>query len=203
MTRIAIAVAIAYLVGAIPTSYWVVRAVKGIDLRTVGSGNLGATNAYRQLGAPLAIAIALFDIAKGAFPVLVLAPWAGLGPVGAVLLGMVAVIGHAFSLFVGFRGGKGVATGGGVMLGLAPLAWLVCAVAWAVVTKLTGYVSLASIVAALVLPPAVWLLNASARPALPLVFILSAAIIFMHRSNIIRLVRGTESRFGQKAEAAP
>lgn len=200
---LAIAIAIAYLVGAIPTSYWVVRAVKGVDLRTVGSGNLGATNAYRQLGAPLAILIGLFDVAKGAFPVLVLAPWAGLGPVGAVLLGMIAVLGHAFSLFVGFRGGKGVATGGGVILALAPLAWLVCAGAWMLVTRLTGFASLASIVAALVLPPAVWLLDASARPALPLVMVLSAVIIFMHRSNIIRLVRGTESRFGRKAQVAP
>ncbi len=200
---LALAIAIAYLIGAIPTSYWVVRAVKGVDLRTVGSGNLGATNAYRQLGAPLAIAIALFDIAKGAFPVLVLAPWVGLGPVGAMLLGMVAVLGHVFSLFVGFRGGKGAATGGGVILALAPLAWLVVAGAWALVTRLTGFVSLASIVAALVLPPAVWLLDASARPALPLVMVLSVAVIFMHRSNIIRLVRGTESRFGRKTQVAP
>jgi glycerol-3-phosphate acyltransferase PlsY len=201
MTRIILAIVGAYLVGAIPTSYWVVRMVKGVDLRTVGSGNLGATNAFRQLGWPLAVAIALFDMAKGVIPVVLLAPWAGLGPVGAMLLGIVAVAGHVFSVFVGFRGGKGVATGGGVILGLAPWAWLVALLTWASVTKLTGFVSLGSIIAAAVLPVAVWLLHASVRPALPIIVALSLAIIWLHRANIRRLLDGTESRFGRKARA--
>ncbi|MGZ8718780.1 MAG: glycerol-3-phosphate 1-O-acyltransferase PlsY [Aeromicrobium sp.] len=201
MTRIAVAVVAAYVVGAIPTSYWVVRAVKGVDLRTVGSGNLGATNAFRQLGWPLAIAIALFDMLKGVVPVVLLAPWAGLGAVGAMLLGMVAVAGHVFSVFVGFKGGKGVATGGGVILGLAPWAWLVALVTWALITKLTGFVSLGSIIAAAVLPTAVWLLHESVRPALPIIIALCAAIIWLHRANIRRLLDGTESRFGKKASA--
>ncbi len=201
MTRVAVAVAAAYFIGAIPTSYWVVRAIKGVDLRTVGSGNLGATNAFRQLGWPLAVAIAVVDMCKGVVPVVLLAPWAGLGAIGAMLLGMVAVAGHVFSVFVGFKGGKGVATGSGVILGLAPWAWLVAFATWAITTKLTGFVSLASIVSAAVLPVAVWLLHVSVRPALPIIIALCAGIIWLHRANIRRLLDGTESRFGKNASA--
>jgi acyl phosphate:glycerol-3-phosphate acyltransferase len=188
-----------YLVGAIPTSYLTVRLVKGQDLRTLGSGNLGATNLYRVLGWKYAVPVGLFDILKGAVPVLVFAPRAGGGDLVALLLGAAAVIGHAFPVFLKFRGGKGVATGAGVVLGLAPWAFLAALVTWVLLVKVSGYVSLASIVAALVLPPAVYLLHPERRQLVMLFVALAALIIVLHGKNIRRLLSGTEHRFGQRA----
>lgn len=188
-----------YLVGAIPTSYLVVRIVKGQDLRKVGSGNLGATNLYRVLGWRYAVPVALFDMLKGALPVVVFGPRAGGGAVLALGLGAAAVVGHVFPVFLGFRGGKGVATGAGVVLGLAPLAFLAAFTTWAVVVKLSGYVSLASVLAAAVLPPAVYLLHPDRRPMIGLFIILATLIIALHRKNILRLLSGTENRFGQRS----
>ncbi len=190
------AVVASYLLGAIPTSHWVAQGFKGIDLRTVGSGNLGATNLYRQLGWRYAIPVGLFDMLKGAVPVALFGPWAGAGEIGSLLLGVVAVFGHVFSLFVGFKGGKGVATGGGIVLGFAPWAFLVALLVWVVTTRLSGYVSLGSILGALALPPAVWFLHPSHRAAVPYVAVLSALVIWFHRANIGRLMAGTENRFG-------
>jgi len=187
----------AYLVGAIPTSYLVVRLVKGQDLRRLGSGNLGATNLFRVLGWRFAVPVALFDMLKGAIPVLVFAPRAGGGAVVALVLGAAAVIGHVFPVFLGFRGGKGVATGAGVVLGLAPLAFLAAFATWALVVKLSGYVSLGSMLAAAVLPPAVYLLHPDRRPMLGLFVLLAALIIALHWKNIRRLLSGTENRFGR------
>ena len=196
--RVALAVVASYLLGAIPTSLWVVRAVKGIDLRSVGSGNLGATNLYRLLGFGYAIPVALFDALKGAVPVALLGPWAGLGLVGSFLLGVVAVGGHAFSVFANFKGGKGVATGSGIVLGLAPWAFVVTLGVWIVTVRLSGYVSLGSILAAAVLPPAVWLLHPDRHAIVWGMAVLSATIIWLHRGNIRRLLDGTENRFGQR-----
>lgn len=192
-----------YLVGAIPTSYWVARVAKGIDLRTVGSGNLGATNVYRTLGWRYAIPVALVDIAKGVVPVLVFGPRASAGLWIPLLLGLAAVVGHVFSPFVGFKGGKGVATAAGVVLGIAPLATLVSLATWVAVVRLTGYVSLGSILAALVLPPATWLLDPAARPVVGLFAGLALFIVAMHRKNIERLRAGTENRFGSRPAASP
>ncbi len=191
--------AASYLVGAIPTSYWVVKLARGIDLRTVGSGNLGATNLYRQLGWRYAIPVGLFDALKGAFPVAVIGPWAGLATLGCLGLGMLAVLGHVFSIFVGFRGGKGVATGGGIVLGFAPWAFLGSLVTWIVVVRLSGYVSLGSLVSALLLPLLVWLFHPGDLLAVGAVALLSAVVIWFHRANIRRLVAGTENRFGRRA----
>lgn len=190
-------VAGSYLLGAIPTSYLTVRLVRGQDLRTLGSGNLGATNLYRQLGWTFAVPVGLFDMAKGAIPVLVFGPRAGGGELIPLLLGAAAVIGHVFSVFVRFRGGKGVATGAGVVLGVAPWALLVALVVWMVVVRLSGYVSLGSMLAAAVLPPAVWLLHPAHRGVVWLFALLAAAIIVLHRANIARLLAGTEARFGR------
>ena len=187
-----------YLIGAIPTSYLVVRIVKGQDLRTLGSGNLGATNLYRVLGWRYAVPVGLFDMLKGAVPVLAFAPRAGGGDQVALLFGAAAVIGHVFPVFLKFRGGKGVATGAGVVLGLAPWAFLVALVTWALAVKVSGYVSLASILAALVLPPAVYLLHPDRRQLVPLFLGLTALVVVMHLKNIRRLLSGTEHRFGQR-----
>ena len=189
----------AYLLGAIPTSYWVVRLVRGEDLRKFGSGNLGATNLFRVLGWKYAIPVGAFDALKGAIPVMIFGPAAGASPLEAVLLGTAAVVGHVFSVFVGFKGGKGVATGAGVILGLAPWAFLAALVTWMIVTRLSGFVSLGSIVAALVLPPAAYLLHPERRPLLWIFGLLSGLIIVLHRANIGRLVAGTENRFGRRS----
>jgi glycerol-3-phosphate acyltransferase PlsY len=189
----------AYFLGSIPTSWLVVKLVTGKDLRELGSGNLGATNLYRQLGWKWAIPAAIIDVAKGAIPVLVFAPEAGGGPLLAALLGITAVLGHVFSVFVKFKGGKGVATGAGVMLGFAPWAVLASAALWGLIVRLTGYVSLGSILAAAALPLAVWLLHPERRDVVWVFGLLALMIIVLHRANIKRLVAGTEHRFGRRA----
>lgn len=191
--------AASYLVGAIPTSWLVVRAVRGQDLRSLGSGNLGATNLYRQLGWRYAVPVALFDMIKGAVPVLVFGPWAGGGTWVPIALGGLAIVGHVFSVFVRFRGGKGVATGAGVVLAIAPWAFLTGLVVWGLVVRFSGYVSLGSIVAAVLLPPAVWLLHPDRRELVWLFVALAAVVVGLHRANIRRLLAGTESRFGRHA----
>jgi glycerol-3-phosphate acyltransferase PlsY len=188
-----------YLVGAIPTSYLVVRLVRGEDLRRLGSGNLGATNLFRVLGWRYAVPVGLFDMLKGAVPVLVFGPRAGGGELVPLLLGVTAVIGHVFPVFIGFRGGKGVATGAGVVLGLAPWAFLAALVTWAVLVRLTGYVSLGSVVAALVMPVALYLVYPERRQLVWPFVALAALIVLLHRANIRRLLAGTEHRFGRPA----
>jgi acyl phosphate:glycerol-3-phosphate acyltransferase len=193
-----------YLLGAVPTSYLVSRAFAKIDLRQHGSGNLGATNLYRVLGWRYAVPVALFDIAKGAIPVLLFAPRVSDSEMYALACGVAAIVGHVFSLFVRFKGGKGVATAAGVMLGLTPLALAVVASVWGVVLRFTGYVSLASIAAAAVLPFAVYLFEHPTTPEL-LWFdaLIAAGVIFLHRRNIERLLKGTENRFGRGAASTP
>jgi glycerol-3-phosphate acyltransferase PlsY len=199
MTRAALWLAASYLVGAIPTSYLAGRIFRGIDLREHGSKNLGATNLYRTLGWRYAIPVGLFDIAKGAIPVLVFAPRVSDSQLFALACGVAAVVGHVFSVFVGFRGGKGVATAAGVMLGLTPAALGVAAVVWMVLVYATGYVSVGSIAAAAVFPLAVFLLEHPDRPEILWIDVaLAAAIIWFHRANIRRLLKGTEHRFGRR-----
>lgn len=189
-----------YLLGATPTSYIAGKLGRGIDLRDHGSKNLGATNVYRILGWKFAIPVALIDIAKGAVPVL-LAPqtpyrWLPLAAGGA------AVLGHMFSPYVRFKGGKGVATAAGMFLALAPLAVLIAIAVWGACLWLTGYVSLSSIIAVLSVPLSVALL----QPGAPYVFWASvglvALIIFAHRRNISRLIAGTENRFRTRGKPA-
>ena len=194
----------AYLLGATPTSYLAGKLGRGIDLREHGSKNLGATNVYRILGWKYAIPVALFDIAKGAIPVLLFARWGGGAeqrPWLPVVLGVAAVLGHMFSPYVRFRGGKGVATAAGMFLALAPLALVLAFPVWALCLWLTGFVSLSSIIAALSVPAWVWL----TAPDSPYVFwagvALALLIVFAHRRNIARLVAGTESRFRTRGVA--
>ena len=196
----ALAIFASYLLGAIPTSYLVSRFFAKIDLREHGSRNLGATNLYRVLGWKYAVPVALFDIAKGAIPVLVLAPQVADSELFALACGVAAIVGHVFSVFVRFKGGKGVATAAGVMLGLTPLALGVAALVWVLVVLLSGYVSLASIAAAAVLPFAVYLLEHPRSPELLWIdTIVAIGVIVLHRHNIQRLLNGTESRFGRRA----
>jgi glycerol-3-phosphate acyltransferase PlsY len=189
-----------YLLGAIPTSYLAGRLVRGIDLREHGSRNLGATNLYRVLGWKFAVPVGLFDASKGAIPVLLFAPRVSDSQLFALACGLAAVVGHVFSVFVRFRGGKGVATAAGVMLALTPAALGIAALVWVVLVFLTGYVSVGSIAGAAVFPLAVFLLERPERPEILWIdAAVAAGIIWLHRGNIRRLLDGTENRFGRRA----
>ena len=189
---------LSYLLGSLPTSYLVGRAIYGVDLRRVGSGNLGATNTLRVLGWKAALPVVLVDVGKGFLPVWTFprispAPWGW-----ALAYGAAAILGHAFSVWVRFRGGKGVATSAGVFLGLAPWAVLAGFAVWTATVFTTRIVSLASILAALTVPVMVWLIpQPGGRSLLPFTLALAAFVIWAHRANLRRLVRGEEHRFGR------
>jgi glycerol-3-phosphate acyltransferase PlsY len=195
--NVVLAILASYLLGATPTSYIAGKLGRGIDLREHGSKNLGATNVYRILGWKYAIPVALFDIAKGAIAVLLFARWAGSAenPWLPVVLGGAAVLGHMFSPYVTFKGGKGVATAAGMFLALAPLAVLIAMGVWVMCLWLTGYVSLSSIVAVASVPLWVALLQPNAYYVFWAGVGLVALIVFAHRRNIRRLLTGTENRF--------
>jgi glycerol-3-phosphate acyltransferase PlsY len=191
-----------YLLGAIPTSYLAGRLFKGIDLREHGSKNLGATNVYRIMGWRYAIPVGIVDVAKGAVPVLIIGPAVSVLGWFPLACGVMAVVGHVFSVFVGFKGGKGVATSAGVVLGLAPMAVGICLGLWALIVWMSGYVSLGSVIATGVFPLLVWLLYPARRGSIWLYVLLAAVIVWMHRSNIRRLMAGTENRFGRHAKGS-
>jgi glycerol-3-phosphate acyltransferase PlsY len=178
------------------------RVTRGIDLRQHGSGNLGATNAFRVLGWRAATPIFIVDIAKGFVPTWLFPSLDGTEAVTwALAYGAAAIVGHMFSIYVGFRGGKGVATGAGVFLGLAPMAALGSLVVWIVLVAATGYVSLASIAAAAALPLLILLTDAPGS-VLALSVALATFVIYAHRANIGRLRRGEEHRFGKHGSHA-
>ena len=188
-----------YLLGAFPTSFVAGKVLKGIDLREHGSRNLGATNVYRVLGWKFAVPVAIVDILKGTLPVVLFAPHVSDSTVVAMLVGAMAVLGHVFSVFVGGKGGKGVATSAGVMLGLAPAAVGICMLIWLVLVRTTGYVSLGSMLGAVALPIGIQVLHPDRRELVLPSVVLAVLIIFLHRANIKRLLNGTENRFGHRA----
>lgn len=182
----------AYLVGSIPTGLLLGKAY-GIDVRKEGSGNIGATNLYRTVGRKVGIITLIGDCLKGLLPVLLVT----LGPFPpdlAAWVGLAAFCGHVFSVFLKFRGGKGVATALGVFLALAPLAVAIAMALFAVLMFLWRYVSLGSIAAAAAMPPAVYFLGGSKAVTL-VTAIISLIVIVRHHENIGRLLSGTESRF--------
>jgi len=185
----------AYLLGATPTSYLAAKLGRGIDLREHGSKNLGATNVYRVLGWKYAIPVGLIDVAKGAVPVVLFGRWAA-GPEWLpVALGIAAVMGHVYSPYVRFQGGKGVATAAGMFLALGPLALAISLPVWGLTLWLTGYVSASSLVAVALFPLWVRLTEPSARPTFWAAVVLAVLIVYSHRANIRRLLDGTENRF--------
>lgn len=194
-----------YLLGSIPTSYLAGRWFRGIDLREQGSRNLGATNLYRIMGWRFAVPVGLFDVLKGAVPVLLFAPQVPAVPHFPTLCGVAAMVGHTLSPFVGFKGGKGVATAAGMLLGLAPGAVGLAALVWVVLVRLTGYVSVGSIASAVAFPAGDFLLYPARRtlPDLGFDVLIAAFIVWKHRANIQRLLHGTENRFGKRAAAPP
>jgi glycerol-3-phosphate acyltransferase PlsY len=196
-------VALGYLSGSLPWGLWVGRGLRGVDVRTLGSGNLGATNVYRSLGPGLGVLTLLLDIAKGALPVW-LVPHAAFatafpgGPEWCRLgVGLAAVAGHVWTCFAGFKGGKGVATTVGVLLALAPAAFGVFLLVFVLVVALTRFISLGSTLGALAFAVALAFLEpAGARsPTFLLGVLLAALVVLRHRDNFRRLWRGEERRF--------
>ena len=206
-------VLLGYFIGSIPTGYWIGRILKGIDVRNYGSGNLGATNVFRVLGWKAGVATLLIDIAKGYLAVKFcfflhafesrqqyyafiqhIAP-ASVAAISVIKLawlsGMSAILGHSFSPWVGFRGGKGVATAGGVLLALLPLEAEIAVGVFAVFFAFSRIVSLSSIMAAIALPIATAFLAHDSRETL-ITSIIAVFIIWRHRENIVRLLNGTE-----------
>jgi acyl phosphate:glycerol-3-phosphate acyltransferase len=198
---IPVAVIAAYLFGSIPTAYLVGRA-NGVDLRTVGSGNLGATNVFRTLGWKWGLFVYVSDMLKGVLPVLLLPGFAKVaaGWPWGVAFGVAAIVGHVRPIFLmGKGGGKGVATASGVFLALAPVPALCALVAFIIVVALWRYVSLGSLVGAVVLP---LVLGFQERALTPLVLVsatVAAFVFWTHRENIGRLRRGEERRVGRSS----
>jgi acyl phosphate:glycerol-3-phosphate acyltransferase len=185
-------IVLAYFIGALPTGLILVRVLRGEDIRKYGSGNIGAANVLRVAGPAVAAAVLLVDVLKGLVPVL-LALRAGQAPWAVVATGLAAIAGHNWSIFLGFRGGKGVATSAGVLAGLSLQAALVAAAVWIVVVAISRFSSLGSLVAAVSVPLTLWRLR---TPPEYVAFGLIAALlaIYRHRANIQRLVAGTELR---------
>lgn len=195
----------AYLLGSIPNALWIGKVFKGIDIREHGSKNTGSTNAARVLGAKLGIMTLILDIGKGAFPVILslvtkgetISTMTGISNMDAILVGISAIIGHSFSIFMKFKGGKAVATTVGVFIVLVPKALLLAAVIFFIVFTLSRYVSLSSITGAASLPILTYLLYGNI-PYTVFSGIIAVLIIIKHKSNIERLLKGTETRFTVK-----
>ena len=194
--QLALAVLAAYLVGSIPAAYLAGKA-KNVDLRKHGSGNLGATNAWRVLGWKIGLAVYLFDTLKGALPVLLLPHPAANAELWKIAYGVAAIAGHVKPIYLGGKGGgKGVATAGGVFFALAPAALLVALAVFGAVFLASGYVSLGSLAAALALPIALVVRGGGrVTPTLVIGVLVSAFVFWTHRANIARLRRGEENRF--------
>ncbi len=206
MTVYLVTAIVAYFLGSIPTGYLVAKA-KGVDIRSVGSGNIGATNVFRILGKGAGIFVLTMDALKGFLACGLVANlvWQvfvkpGTQEGGArlylsIVAGICAVLGHNYTCWLNFKGGKGIATSAGVLIALVPKAFLVALATWLVVFFASWYVSLASIAAAVVLPFATWQLEGSLA-LIVITTLMSALAIYKHRANIQRLRAGTENRIG-------
>jgi acyl phosphate:glycerol-3-phosphate acyltransferase len=196
MLTVGLAVA-GYVIGSMPWGYWLVRIFRGEDIRTKGSGNIGATNVWRVYGRRLGLPAVLLDTAKGFVPAFVATALVGHG--GGVLAGAAAMLGHWRPLFLGFRrGGKMVATAGGAFLGTAPIVGGLGAGVWLLVFGLTRYASVASMTAAASLVFWAWLLGYP-WPVIAFGAFAAVGVIFLHKANIGRLWRGEENRFRRPA----
>jgi glycerol-3-phosphate acyltransferase PlsY len=199
-------VVVAYLLGSIPTGFLVGKA-KGIDIRTIGSGNIGATNVFRYFGTVAGVLVLLADALKGLLAVLLVPrlAWVVFGtPVDPlarewlyIIAGLGAVLGHNYTCWLRFKGGKGIATSAGVLIALVPYALLIILAVWMVVMGLTRFVSLASICASFTLPFATWITGGSFT-MIAITAGMAVLAIYKHKPNIQRLLKGTESRIGVK-----
>lgn len=192
---------ISYVMGALPNGVWIGKFAKGIDIRQYGSKNSGATNAYRVLGAKYGIMVLLADALKGYLPCWI-AYLAGIRGNFLILIGMIAIIGHTLSFFLNFKGGKGVATSLGVFLFLIPKVTLSLLLIFIIVVSVTKYISLGSIIAAIMLPILTLLypLNngIDKTPLLIMTTLIGVFVVYKHKSNIQRLREGKENKFKLK-----
>lgn len=200
--RILFAMLGAYLLGSVPSAAWIARFFYGVDITKVGSCNPGMTNVLRTLGWKPALPVALMDAGKGA-----MAAWLGTALTGDIRWGLAsgvaAVIGHSFTCFASFKGGKGVLTGFGVFVYFAPIGALAGLLAWSAVVAFTRYVSLGSLTAAVVMPLTMaleisWGGRRELVPVLYVAILICGFVIIRHRANMVRLMKGTESRIGGK-----
>lgn len=195
LRQIALVLAASYLIGSIPTGYIIVKLFTGQDIRTVGSGSTGATNVKRVMGKKWFFVVMLLDALKGALPVVLTALFGAdfAGGLLPVLAAICVILGHSKSVFLNFTGGKSVASGVGTLLALDWQAGLIIAAVWGVVTWVSRYVSLGSVVALALSPLIMWFLNAS--PAYIVYAVIAAIyVIYLHRENIKRLKEGTENK---------
>jgi len=194
-------IVLAYFIGALPTGLILVRVLRSVDIRRLGSGNIGAVNVLRVAGPAVAAAVLVVDVLKGLVSVL-LVLHAGLAPWAAVAAGLAAIAGHNWSVFLGFRGGKGIATSFGVLAGLSLPAALVAAAVWVVVVAITRFASLGSMLAGVSVPIMLWRLH---TPSEYVAFGIIASLfaIYRHRANIQRLVAGTELRITDRVADKP
>ena len=197
----------AYFLGSIPVGWIVARLFFKTDIRSKGSGNIGATNALRQFGTAVGLIVLLLDMSKGIIAVLLAKSIYGSGTMMVVICGLLAILGHVFPIWLKFKGGKGVATAAGVFIALTPISLLIALLVFIVVVVITRYVSLGSIVAALSLL-AVNVISIFRQPhkdyaLLILVVLIVAMIIYKHKENIARLIRGNENKisFTRKGKA--
>lgn len=189
-----------YLIGSIPFSNLVAR-TQGVDLRKVGSGNTGASNVWRSCGFKFFVVALVFDIVKGFVPTVLAYQLFHMSPIATIVVGLAAMAGHVFPIFMGFRGGKAVATAGGVMLTMQPVLLIVSAVIWTVLYRLTGYPSVASLLGMVILALGATVMTFMDRldPAFTgFIWISLVIFVYLHRANIVRLLRGTENRIGPK-----
>ena len=197
----ALLLAASYLLGAAPWGVILGRLFAGTDIRGQGSGSTGTTNAYRVLGAKFSVAVLILDFVKGMLPVLV-AGWLGAGDWVVAAAGVAAVVGHCWSPFIGFSGGKGVATGGGAVFALIPWLWFALMVA---ILLLTKYMSVASLAVSLICAIAAIALSATGEspwPGTAAVIVIVAIIVYRHRANIARLRTGTELKLSRRSKGA-
>ncbi|MBN1793722.1 MAG: glycerol-3-phosphate 1-O-acyltransferase PlsY [Candidatus Omnitrophica bacterium] len=193
-----------YVLGSFPTAYIIAKKMKNVDIRHFGSGNVGATNAARLIGYRAGSLVLLIDVLKGLLPATCIAQIcsSGLETISpsqvSCLYGLAAFIGHNWSCFLGFKGGKGVATAAGVFLGVIPDAVLIAGGAWIIVVFATRYVSLGSILAAVAIPVLAIILNKP--PEIVLISVLiSSAVVYRHKSNINRLIHGAENKLRRRS----
>lgn len=198
MFNIFITLVIGYILGSIPTGYILARCWKGIDIRQYGSGNIGTTNVWRTLGSTAGIMVLIVDFAKGLVPVLIARYcFGGTGVEISAAVG--ALLGHSYSAFLRFKGGKIVATGGGVIFAFSPLTGMAALTVFLVFLALFRYVSLSSMMAAITVPTAFFLLNMD-LPYQVFAVLVAAFAIYRHRSNIQRIINGTEFKVSIKKD---
>lgn len=184
---------VAYLIGSIPTGYIIVKLLKGEDIRQIGSGSTGATNVKRVLGKGWFFGVMLIDAFKGALPVLVAKQFDGVWGLLAVLAAVAVLVGHSKSIFLGFTGGKSVASGVGTILALCWPVGLIIAVVWSIITYVSRYVSMGSIFALVISPSLMYIFG---QPYAYVIYCAIGAIyiVYLHRENIKRLCAGTENK---------